>query len=214
MLFDGPVPTLKAASSGDAAMPTQETSGGVNEVSVVGEVDAARPETRVRLASGEVVVLPTAMLLQGLRGVEAAPAVAAPETASHASSAGDVMTIPLIAEQAEISKKTVTTGTVRLHKGVETYTDNVTLPITRTGWDVERTTIGQLLAERPEVRQEGDVTVFPLVEERLVARREYFLLEEVRVRRVETTTERTATLELKRDVLTVEREGAVDGTQG
>ena len=72
---------------------------------------------------------------------------------------------------------------------------------------MERVPVGQIVAERPEIRAEGDVTIFPLVEERLVARREYFLLEEVHVRRVATTTERSTTLELKRDVLTVERDG-------
>ena len=115
----------------------------------------------------------------------------------------------MIEEQVQIGKQTVTTGMVRLHKATESFNQTVGLPITRTGWEVERTPIGQLYGERPEVRQEGDVTVFPLVEDRLVAKREYFLIEEVRVRRVETTTERTASVELKRDVLTVEREAAI-----
>ena len=100
----------------------------------------------------------------------------------------------------------MTTGKVRLHRDVETYTESVSLPLSRTNWDVQRTPVGELVAEKPEVRQEGDVMIFPLVEERIVARREYFLIEEVRVRQVTTTTERTASLELKRDVLTVERD--------
>ena len=193
-----------------------------NELEVTGDLDANRPQTVLHLGLGRTVVVPTEFLLSGM-----APQIAgvtddrsvAPSRADRAATgpeqtpsgdhrgeaAGDTI-IPLIAEQMQVGKQSVTTGKVRLHRDVESFTDSVSLPLTRTSWEIDRSPVGQLVAEKPEPRQEGDFMIFPLVEERLVAKREYFLIEEVRVRQVATTTERTATLELKRDVLTVERD--------
>ena len=190
-----------------------------NEVEVTGDLDANRPQTVLHLGMGRTVVVPTEFLLSGMasqvagqtddrsaafeRSAGFTPGFTAGQNRAETSET----VIPLIAEQLEVGKQTVTTGKVRLHRDVETFTDTVSLALTRTGWEVERTPIGQFVGEKPEVRQEGDVMIFPLVEERLVAKREYFLLEEVRVRQVATTADRTATVELKRDVLTVERDG-------
>ncbi len=176
-----------------------------NEVQVTGDLDTRLPETVLHLGGGRTAIIPTALLLPGVQ-----PAVADSRSGSATSesfaAAGGAVTIPLVAEQVQVGKQTVTTGKVRIHRDVETFQETVGLALTRTGWEVERRPVGQLMAEKPEVRQEGDVMIFPLVEERLVARREYFLIEEVQVRQVATTTERTATLDLKRDVLTVDRE--------
>lgn len=174
-----------------------------NEVELRGVVDASRPQTVLRLQSGQTITVPTAILLQSAQ--TPAAETGSPQLAQEAIAAHE-QTIPLVAEQMQVGKRTVATGAVRLHRGTESFTDTVGIDLTRIGWEVERVTVGELVAERPEIREEGEVTVFPLVEERLVARREYFLLEEVRVRRVATTTQRSATLDLKRDVLTVERE--------
>ena len=190
-----------------------------NEVEVTGDLDANRPQTVLHLGMGRTVVVPTEFLLSGMASQVAGQTD--DRNAAFQGSAGFTpgftagqnraetgeTVIPLIAEQLEVGKQTVTTGKVRLHRDVETFTDTVSLALTRTGWEVERTPIGQFVGEKPEVRQEDDVMIFPLVEERLVAKREYFLLEEVRVRQVATTADRTATVELKRDVLTVERDG-------
>ena len=192
-----------------------------NELEVTGDLDANRPQTVLHLGLGRTVVVPTEFLLYGM-----APQIAGtayePEdgvarggtdagstgTARKAAVVTEGQTIPLVSEQMQVGKQTVTTGTVRLHRDVEAFTDSVSLPLTRTSWEIERNAVGQLVDEKPEPRQEGDVMIFPLVEERLVAKREYFLVEEVRVRQVTTTTERTASLQLKRDVLTVERESS------
>ncbi|MGI4829926.1 MAG: YsnF/AvaK domain-containing protein [Janthinobacterium lividum] len=189
----------------------RQTGRQQNEVAVTGELDAAYPSTVLHLASGRSVVLPTELLLAGLQQQRSSvnPASVAGIAENPTASAAREQVIPLTEEQILIGKQTVETGTVRLHRSTETFTDSASLPVTRVGWEIERIPIGQLYNQRPEIRQEGEETIYPLVEERLVATREYFLIEEVRVRRVATTTERTATVELKRDVLTVERTGAV-----
>ena len=179
-----------------------------NEVAVTGDLNAALPQTLLHLGSGRTVVLPTELLLAGF-----------PQTSAQRHGTGQPsgtndpreVTIPLVAEQVRVDKQTVTTGTVRLHRGTETAIQTVALPLTRTSWEIERNPVGQVYPEKPEPRQEGDTMIFPLVEERLVAKREYFLIEEVRVRQVATTTERSTSLEVTRDVLTVERDGSTGG---
>ena len=183
-----------------------------NEVEVSGDLDARRPETVLHLGLGRSVTVPTELLLTGMAsGGDTVPQQrgalnSGSRGAEDLAAAGRDTVIPLVAEQMQVGKETVTTGKVRLHRDVETYTESASLPLTRTSWDVQRTPVGEVVAEKPEVRQEGEVMIFPLVEERIVAKREYFLIEEVRVRQVATTSERTTSLELKRDVLTVERE--------
>lgn len=202
MLFDGPVPShIQSAQQ--------------NELDVSGELNASRAQTVLRLPSGRTVVLPTELLLgEGTQrsAVAESGAPVQPEVSAAGSSAGVAesagqreQVIPLVAEQAQVGKETITTGTVRIHRSTEQFSQTVGLPLTRITWDVERVPIGQVYQERPDIRQEGDVTVYPVVEERLVARREYFVVEEVRLRRESVTTERTATLQLKRDVLVEER---------
>ena len=201
-------------------MPSQEfvsTNAAIsrNELNVTGELDVLRPQTILHMGAGRSIAIPTELLVAGLPAMTPKTDTGITSAAGEASETTGLLSgqreqvIALTEEQIRIGKKTVTTGTVRLHRDVETFTDSATVELKRTGWEVERVPVGQLYAERPEVRQEGDVTVYPLVEERLVATREYFLLEEVRVRQVATSTERTANVELKRDVLTVEREGAL-----
>ncbi len=192
------------------------TAAGSNEVEVSGHLDASRPATVLHLGLGRSVTVPTELLLSGIAPESAvAGEGSTPRSARDSSAATRVAdagetVVALGAEEMHVDKQTVVTGKVRLHHSVETYTDSATLPLTRTSWDVQRTPVGELVAEKPQVRQEGEMTIYPLVEERIVARREYFLVEEVRVRQVATTTERTASLELKRDVLTLEREAVAN----
>jgi stress response protein YsnF len=52
--------------------------------------------------------------------------------------------------------------------------------------EIDRVPVGRQVDAVPAVRQEGDVTIIPIVEERLVVERRLFLKEEVRIRRVRT----------------------------
>lgn len=205
MLFEGPIPGPQEQT--ETAMLQQ------NELTASGHLNPARPQTILHLASGETLILPTELLLSAAGQSATAQLASANRnaTANPALSASTNGTpgervIPLFEEKAEITKKLIETAKVRIQRSTETFNQTVSLPLTSTTWDIEHIPIGQLLTNRPEVRQEGEVTIYPLVEERFVAKREYFLIEEVHVRRTAKTTEQTATLELHRDVLSVERE--------
>ena len=175
--------------------------GAQNDLRVEGTLNAAFAQTILHLSDGRSVTVPTELLMAEEKD---SPRLYDARTVVQQGSVTPE-TIALVSEHLEVGKRTVETAKVRLHRATETFTDTVNLDLMRVGWEVERIAVGQVVTERPEIREEGDVTVFPLVEERLVARREYFLMEEVRVRRVATTTEHSESVQLQRDTLTVER---------
>ena len=70
---------------------------------------------------------------------------------------------------------------------------------------VERIAIGQVVSAMPLVRQEGDVTIMPVVEEQLVLRKQLFLKEEVRIRRVTVTEPHVETVTLREQEAAVTR---------
>ncbi len=53
--------------------------------------------------------------------------------------------------------------------------------------DVERIAINRVVNAVPEVRTEGDVTIIPVVEERLIVQKQLILVEEIRVHRHATS---------------------------
>lgn len=123
-------------------------------------------------------------------------------------SSTDVVTerIPLVAEKLTVDKQVVDTGRVRIQTFVDSEQVVVRDALTRGVVEVERIAIGREVAAAPVVREEGDILIIPLVEERLVVEKRLFLVEELRVHRstitvpVEMpTTRRTMRAVVERD---------------
>lgn len=95
--------------------------------------------------------------------------------------------IPIIEETASVTSRKVVTGRVRIATRTESI-DRI-LPAHLSSQEVEviRVPVDRRIETAPEIRTEGDVTIIPVVEERLVVTRELYLREEVHVRRVERT---------------------------
>ena len=115
------------------------------------------------------------------------------------------LVIPLVGETLDIGKRTVETGTVRLHIGVEVQTETVKIPLTRTRWDVQHIPINKVVAETPLTRVEGATTVYPVMAERLVVTRELVLVEELRVTQIEDTEVSTSEHIVRREIVVEER---------
>jgi uncharacterized protein (TIGR02271 family) len=119
----------------------------------------------------------------------------------------DEVMIPVIAEELTVETQLVERGRVRVTKRIETREETVDAPITTERVIVERLALNRILDEEdlPEVRQEGDVLIIPLIEEVLVVEKRYLLREEVRVFKERTTTSHPQTIALRREVVDVER---------
>lgn len=113
------------------------------------------------------------------------------------------ITLPLVEERLHVDRRTVVTGRVRIRTEIEEYSARVEETLSRENVDVERVPVGRYVEAIPDVRQDGDVLVYPVVEEVIVKR--LFLREEVRItcRRVSEPFESVVTL--RRQNAVVER---------
>ena len=118
------------------------------------------------------------------------------------------LVIPVVEERLEVSRERVETGRVRISKSVEAREVVVDDPLKRESVRVEHVPINQLVTGAvPQVREEGDVTVIPILEERVVTRTELVLVEEVRIHRDHSEYHDPQRVTLRKEVVVVERFG-------
>lgn len=118
------------------------------------------------------------------------------------------LVIPVVEETLEVSRERVETGRVRISKSVESREEVVDEPLAREKIRVEHVPINQVVSgEIPKIREEGDLTVIPILEERIVTRTELVLVEEVRVHRERSEYRDPQRITLRKEVVAVERFG-------
>lgn len=100
---------------------------------------------------------------------------------------GEELLIPLAAESAVVRKAVVETSRVRITTHVEEHEELIEAALAHDDVVIERVQIGQVVDAAPQVRMEGDVLVFPIVEEVLVIETRLKLKEELRITRRSTT---------------------------
>ena len=110
--------------------------------------------------------------------------------------------IPLQAEELSVSRQVVVGDTVRVEAVTREQDQIVEQELRHERIEVERVPIGCTVEAVPPVRQEGDVTIMPVVEEVVVVERRLILKEEVRIRRVRSS-------ELHRENVTLRKQDAV-----
>jgi uncharacterized protein (TIGR02271 family) len=118
------------------------------------------------------------------------------------------LVIPVVEERLEVSRERVETGRVRIIKSVEAREVVVDDPLKRESVRVEHVPINQVVTGAvPQVREEGDVTVIPILEERVVTRTELVLVEEVRIHRDHSEYHDPQRVTLRKESVAVERFG-------
>ena len=105
--------------------------------------------------------------------------------------------LQLLAEELSVSKETVETGRVRVATRTREREALVDEDLAREHVEIETVPLGLRIDAVPKVRQEGDTTIVPVVEELLFVERQLFLKEEVRIRRVHTTEHHKETVTLR-----------------
>ncbi len=116
--------------------------------------------------------------------------------------------IPIVAEEAYVIKRTAHAERVTVRTLPEEEQIVLRDHVSREHLDVTRVPIDREVAEPPQIRTEGDLTIVPVLEERVVLEKRLFLVEELHVRRtthsepveIPTTVRRTR-VEIKHEVL-------------
>lgn len=170
-------------------------------LSILGSIDPAETVTELQFPNGRILRLPTAMLEEEVRDEPFADFMTpVPE---------GVETVSIIEEQLEVSKRTIPTAQVRLQKSVDTYDVTLNEPLAVRSVRVERVPMGHVVETAPAVRHEGETTVYPILEERLILTKELVLLEEVHVTNEISERRDTQVVALRRERLDVTREDVV-----
>ena len=104
-----------------------------------------------------------------------------------------------------VYKEQVVTDRVRLHKRVHEDQQALDIPVRTETLEVERVPVGRFVEAAPAIRQDGETTVYPVVEEVLVVEKRLRLGEEVRVTRRQATRHVREDVVLRREEITVER---------
>ena len=114
-------------------------------------------------------------------------------------------TTELAEETISVGKRRIETG--RVHVRIRTESEETQAYALLLDQDVEisRIPIGRDVTDIPAVRQEGDVTIYPVLEEVLVVEKRLVLKEEVHVRRVVTQIEVSQPVMLRRQYADIER---------
>jgi uncharacterized protein (TIGR02271 family) len=99
----------------------------------------------------------------------------------------DNPTLTLLAEELTVTKVAVETGRVRVSKHTQTREVMIDEDLVRESAEIETIPIGRQIFETPAVRQEGETTIVPIVEEILYVERRLILKEEVRITRRKIT---------------------------
>ena len=108
-------------------------------------------------------------------------------------------------ETAQISKELRESGTVSVSTRTLTRNELVSQDLTHTHVEVTTVPIGRAVDAIPAVREEGDVTIFPVMEEVLVLERRLMLKEEIHVRKVRTVERHQETVTLRYQEAVVSR---------
>jgi stress response protein YsnF len=117
----------------------------------------------------------------------------------------DVKIIPIVEEEAVIRKRLVDVERVTVRTSADTERLTVQEDLYREDVEVTRVSIEREVAEAPAVRIEGDVTIVPIVEERLVLSKRLFLVEELHLRRSGSVERVDVPVELRRTRVDINR---------
>jgi uncharacterized protein (TIGR02271 family) len=117
----------------------------------------------------------------------------------------DDPTLRLLAEEVHVTKEMRETG--RVHVSTQTYEREALIAedLARERVEIETIPVGRRINAVPEVRQDGDTTIVPVVEEILVVERHLVLKEEIRIKRVRTIERHQETVVLRHQEAVVTR---------
>jgi uncharacterized protein (TIGR02271 family) len=119
--------------------------------------------------------------------------------------------LPLFAEELQVRKETRETGRLRVSKRTLERDVIVDEELTRERVEVETVPIGRRIEAMPAVRQEGETTIIPVVEEVLFVERRLMLKEEIRLTRVRTFERHKETVTLRHQEALVTKKHTDEG---
>jgi uncharacterized protein (TIGR02271 family) len=116
--------------------------------------------------------------------------------------------VPVIEEELEVGKRRVESARVSVRTVPRERDELVEQPLESMEVEIERVAIDRQIDAAPEIRNEGETLIIPVVEERLVVEKRLFLREEIHVHRRRTVTQFRQNVTLRSQEVIVERRDA------
>jgi uncharacterized protein (TIGR02271 family) len=118
------------------------------------------------------------------------------------------ISVPVIEEELEVGKRRVEGDRVSVRTVARERTELVEQPLESTEVEIERIAIDREIDTAPDIRNDGDTMIIPVVEERLVVEKRLFLREEIHVHRRRVVTQFRQNVTLRSQEVVVERRDA------
>lgn len=118
--------------------------------------------------------------------------------------------LQVVEERLTLAKRPRSVGRVRVHTRTETVDAVAEADLERYRVEVTRVPMDRIVDAVPEARAEGDTTIIPVVEERLVVVKQLVLVEELRIRHVRDREAVRQPVTLRRQRVVVERRDAAE----
>jgi len=119
--------------------------------------------------------------------ISAAVSVASSGADPLRADGADETRVPLYVEDVSVAKQRVVTGRVKVTTVTHNREKLIDELLTHEHVEIERVPVNRPVDTIPDIREEGDVTIIPVVEEVIVVERRLVLKEEIRLRRVRST---------------------------
>jgi len=207
----------KQRRSGKATAELRPGAAVISDTGLAGTITEVLPEAAdaagsVRIAwdgAGSTVVARQALSIERDRIlVRTETGAQTPETATagRTIARGEDVVVPVIEESLVAGTRWREAGTVMLHLRTDETPETVEEYVTREELEIEEVAVGRTLAdgEMPVQRQEGDVLILPVIEERLVMVKQRVLVKEVRVSKRSRTETREVTETVRRQRVEIE----------
>lgn len=121
--------------------------------------------------------------------------------------------IPVIEERVRVDKQMVERAVVRISTSIKQSEQVIAESLRHEEVEIRRVPVGREVDSMPGVRQEGDVVVIPVVEERAVLVKRLVLVEELHVHRHRVEAIVETPVSLRSTEVSIERQGSPPGEQ-
>lgn len=113
--------------------------------------------------------------------------------------------IRLIEERLSVGKRVVDRGGVRVSTRTETHTETAQVTLEDMNVEIEHVPAGRFVDAAVGPVVDGELTILPVYEERIVVEKRLWLVEEIHIRQRRVAREVEIPTELRRQVAVVER---------
>jgi uncharacterized protein (TIGR02271 family) len=153
-------------------------------------------QAAIRLETGQLILVDKDMLARQSDGTYRLPFSIA--EIKH-------LRIPIVEEQVLVEKHLVPRAKVRIHKSLEEEDVVVDEPLMQEEVQVEHVPVNRYVDAPEDIRQEGETTIVPVMEEILVVTKRLLVREELHITKRQTETHKPQTVRRRREVVHIER---------